>query len=123
MADSTFSIDGIDTGADAVRCYRRHSDVRRARRVASGSRDTQPWSIDVSHLAWQELAACVGTDPETFFRPGSSPDPMARRLCDGCPVILTCREYALEHPELIGYWGGMSVAARQEARRLQRAAQ
>ncbi len=37
--------------------------------------------------------------------------------CFGCPVLEPCREWALEHDEPWGIWGGLTPAARQQIRR------
>ena len=46
-------------------------------------------------------------------------DPEAKRVCRSCDVRAECLEYALEHDERFGIWGGMSE---RERRRLKREA-
>ena len=46
-------------------------------------------------------------------------DPGGQRVCRGCEVRAECLEYALEHDERFGIWGGMSE---RERRRLKRQA-
>lgn len=83
--------------------------------------------VDASELAdifglpeetsWQERALCSQTDPEAFFpeKGGSTRD--AKKICSGCEVRAECLEYALEHDERFGIWGGLSE---RERRRLKR---
>jgi WhiB family redox-sensing transcriptional regulator len=37
----------------------------------------------------------------------------ARKICAGCPVASTCLEYALEHRNEHGVWGGCSERERR----------
>lgn len=66
--------------------------------------------------AWQESAVCASIDPDVFY-----PDTRTRRtdrlnaatrqaiaLCETCPVIQECRNYAITHGETYGVWGGLS---------------
>jgi hypothetical protein len=39
-----------------------------------------------------------------------------RRVCDNCPRLLECREYAIKH-ELYGFWGGMTEKDRMDFRK------
>ena len=43
----------------------------------------------------------------------------AKKVCRGCEVRAECLEYALEHDERFGIWGGLSE---RERRRLKREA-
>ena len=74
---------------------------------------------DEDELGWQDRALCAQTDPEAFFpeKGGSTRD--AKRVCRSCEVRAECLEYALEHDERFGIWGGMSE---RERRRLKREA-
>ncbi|MGP4093005.1 WhiB family transcriptional regulator [Nonomuraea sp. KM90] len=36
-----------------------------------------------------------------------------RRVCRSCPVWQECRDYALEHDERYGMWGGLSPLERR----------
>lgn len=40
----------------------------------------------------------------------------ARRICADCPVRIDCYQYALEHRELTGIWGGFGEGARRQER-------
>lgn len=65
---------------------------------------------------WQAEALCAQTDPDEFFpERGSSARP-AKSVCAQCPVRQECLEYALEHDERFGIWGGMSESERRRIR-------
>lgn len=66
---------------------------------------------------WQEQALCAQTDPEAFFPEKGGSTREAKRICQGCPVRDECLEFALEHDERFGIWGGLSE---RERRRLKR---
>lgn len=84
-------------------------------------------------LDWQIDAACRGESPDLFFPP-EQPDGThvretakmyapARAICVQCPAREPCLEYALEHGECCGMWGGLtrperSRLARQRRRQL-----
>jgi WhiB family transcriptional regulator, redox-sensing transcriptional regulator len=38
----------------------------------------------------------------------------AKKLCQGCPVMLQCGQYAIEAREEFGVWGGMSAYERKK---------
>src|ERR1700728_4341877 len=67
--------------------------------------------------SWQERALCAQTDPEAFFPEKGGSTREAKRICMGCEVRDECLEYALEHDERFGIWGGLSA---RERRRLKR---
>lgn len=66
---------------------------------------------------WQEQALCAQTDPEAFFPEKGGSTREAKRICQACPVRDDCLEFALEHDERFGIWGGLSE---RERRRLKR---
>jgi len=68
--------------------------------------------------SWQERALCAQTDPEAFFPEKGGSTREAKRICTGCEVRGECLEYALQHDERFGIWGGLSE---RERRRLKRA--
>lgn len=72
---------------------------------------------DQGQLAWQTDALCAQTDPEAFFpeKGGSTRD--AKRVCAACPVSEACLDYAMEHDEKFGIWGGLSERERRRLRR------
>lgn len=68
-------------------------------------------------LAWQIDALCAQTDPEAFFpeKGGSTRD--AKKICESCDVRARCLEFALEHDERFGIWGGLSERERRKLRK------
>jgi WhiB family transcriptional regulator, redox-sensing transcriptional regulator len=68
---------------------------------------------------WQDDALCAQTDPEAFFPEKGGSTRAAKRVCRACTVTAECLEYALEHDERFGIWGGFSE---RERRRLKRVA-
>jgi WhiB family redox-sensing transcriptional regulator len=74
---------------------------------------------DAEELGWQERALCAQTDPEAFFPEKGGSTREAKRVCTTCEVRVECLEYALDHDERFGIWGGLSE---RERRRLKKAA-
>ena len=74
---------------------------------------------DAGGLDWQDRALCAQTDPEAFFPEKGGSTREAKKVCRGCEVRAECLEYALEHDERFGIWGGLSE---RERRRLKREA-
>ncbi len=74
-------------------------------------------AIDVE-FEWQERALSAQTDPEAFFPEKGGSTREAKRVCQSCDVRSECLEYALEHDERFGIWGGLSE---RERRRLKKA--
>jgi WhiB family transcriptional regulator, redox-sensing transcriptional regulator len=66
---------------------------------------------------WQERALCAQTDPEAFFPEKGGSTREAKKICLSCDVRDRCLEYALQHDERFGIWGGLSE---RERRRLKR---
>ena len=75
--------------------------------------------ITAVELEWQERALCAQTDPEAFFPEKGGSTREANRICQSCEVRDECLEYALEHDERFGIWGGLSE---RERRRLKKRA-
>jgi WhiB family transcriptional regulator, redox-sensing transcriptional regulator len=74
---------------------------------------------EAAEIKWQDQALCAETDPEAFFPEKGGSTREAKRTCRACEVRAECLEYALDHDERFGIWGGMSE---RERRRLKRAA-
>lgn len=66
---------------------------------------------------WQHRALCAQTDPESFFPDKGGTTQPAKKICLTCPVRQQCLDYALDHDERWGVWGGYSE---RERRRLKR---
>lgn len=73
--------------------------------------------FDAIEQDWQEQALCAQTDPEAFFPEKGGSTREAKRICRACGVRDECLEYALEHDERFGIWGGLSE---RERRRLKK---
>lgn len=74
-------------------------------------------------MDWRQYAACRDEDPEVFFPAATFGSPpyagqlrRAQRVCDRCPVIYECREWALIVGERAGVWGGVDMDVRSRAR-------
>ena len=66
---------------------------------------------------WQEMANCLGVDPDLFFPERGASTREAKDVCRGCVVRVDCLEYALANGEKFGIWGGMSERERRRIRR------
>ncbi len=71
-------------------------------------------------LTWTGEAACQG-QTRLFFAPaGERPEArvvreaQARAVCQACPALVECRDWAREHREY-GFWGGESEEERAAA--------
>lgn len=68
--------------------------------------------------AWMEHGACNNPtlDPEWWWPDTSDLDagqtPLALSICRNCNVRQLCLDYAIEHKERHGIWGGLMPAAR-----------
>ena len=74
-------------------------------------------SLGSGDATWWDLALCAQVDPELHFpeKGGSTRDP--KRVCKACEVREPCLEYALDHDERFGVWGGLSERERRELKR------
>lgn len=54
-------------------------------------------------------------DTERFFEPEL--DPELRETCATCPVHDECLSYAVNDPEIAGWWAGTSARQRVKMRR------
>lgn len=68
---------------------------------------------------WRGLAACRGTDTDSFYPGKGESGSAAKRICGRCQVISECLEYAMEMADDNGIWGGVGEG---ERRRMLRAA-
>jgi WhiB family transcriptional regulator, redox-sensing transcriptional regulator len=71
--------------------------------------------------AWQDRAACRGTDPDLFFPVGLGGVAVeaveqAKRICATCPVLVPCGVYGTLYSPDYGVWGGMSSDERKARR-------
>lgn len=68
-------------------------------------------------LSWQDDALCAQVDSELWFPDKGGSVKEAKQICQACPVLSSCLEYALATDERFGVWGAMSE---RERRRLKR---
>lgn len=71
----------------------------------------------MSGAAWRAQANCLGLDPEVFFPERGESIVEAREVCAMCTVRVECLEFAIEHNEKHGIWGGLSERQRRSIRR------
>ena len=71
---------------------------------------------------WMDDAACRETDPDLFYPESAVANKDAKKVCQTCSVVTQCLEYALDHPEEWGIWGGTSQEERKVMRRRGRVA-
>lgn len=60
--------------------------------------------------SWTKRAACIGVDTERFFDESARP---AKLICNTCPVIEECLQYALDNHINYGVFGGKSAGERR----------
>jgi len=68
-------------------------------------------------LDWYEQAACRNRDSRLWFSSYRRTIDGAIGVCRRCPVRPACLALAMEHPELVGVWGGTDETERAQARR------
>lgn len=66
---------------------------------------------------WVGQGLCAQTDPEVFFGDESTPTRIPKRICAACPVRAECLDWALDHNEKFGVWGGLNATERRRLRR------
>ena len=82
-----------------------------------------PWhAAPAERTNWRDHAACRDADPDLFF-PISTTGPalheadQAKRICQACPVRAPCLDWALDHSQASGIWGGKTEEERSVIRR------
>lgn len=85
--------------------------------------DPHDFSASIGPLpTWRDKAACLDEDPELFFPKGNTGQALAqieqaKAVCQQCPVINECLDWALETGQHDGVWGGKSEDERHRMRR------
>ena len=64
-------------------------------------------------LQWMRDGHCRDYPPSVFFPSDGVGVDAARKICATCPVLSTCKEYALDHRIDHGVWGGCSERERR----------
>ncbi len=72
---------------------------------------------DAEEAGWQDRALCAQTDPEAFFPEKGGSTREAKKVCLTCEVRDDCLEYALQHDERFGIWGGLSERERRKLKK------
>jgi WhiB family transcriptional regulator, redox-sensing transcriptional regulator len=70
---------------------------------------------------WAADALCAQTDPEIFHPEKGGNTRQAKAICQRCPVLVECRDWALETRQTMGIWGGLSWNERKTLLQDQRA--
>ena len=70
---------------------------------------------------WRSAGACLSADPDLFFpisATGRAEKQIAKAklICAGCTVRLECLEFAMNHDQLFGIWGGTTPQERRVLR-------
>ena len=83
----------------------------------TSAQPTPAVELDGEDKSWQDMANCLGVDPDLFFPERGASTREAKEVCKGCVVRDDCLEYALANGEKFGIWGGMSERERRRIRR------
>ena len=81
------------------------------------------WRLLGEDVRWMEQGACRQgkAKVDAFFVQDGKRNPAeiraAKAWCECCEVRAQCLAYALEHPVLLGVWGGMTETQRNRLRR------
>jgi WhiB family redox-sensing transcriptional regulator len=64
-------------------------------------------------MDWSDRAACLREEPELFFPIGNTGPALiqieeAKAVCNRCPVIDACLQFALASGQSAGVWGGLT---------------
>lgn len=76
-----------------------------------------PNHVDLIPPPWRHEALCAQTDPEAFYPEKGGSTREAKQVCARCDIRTACLEYALDHDERFGIWGGMSERERRRIKR------
>lgn len=71
---------------------------------------------------WRRIAHCRDTSPDLFFPVGTTGPAleqiaMAKAVCESCPSLTPCLEFALMTNQDTGVWGGTSEDERRKLRK------
>lgn len=86
------------------------------------SQQQWPIVIDIPQIGiprddWVFDALYAQTDPEAFYPPTGGSTREAKRVCMRCEVREQCSQWALDHHERYGVWGGLSERQRRRLKR------
>lgn len=71
---------------------------------------------------WRSFGACLSADPDLFFpisltSASETQISWAKSHCARCAVRRECSDFALDHPDVQGIWGGLTDNERRNLRR------
>lgn len=66
---------------------------------------------------WMSAALCREIGDEPFFSDDAGLTKRAKKICNRCPVIAECLDYALQDMTLVGVFGGTHEKDRRYMRR------
>lgn len=66
---------------------------------------------------WVGEAVCTSVDPEIFHPEKGGSTKEAKIVCAACPVATLCLQWALDHDERFGVYGGYSERERRRIKR------
>lgn len=69
---------------------------------------------------WMARGKCREIPPSIFFPSDGLGVQAAQKICEGCPVVESCLEYALANRIDHGVWGGCSERERRRILRRRR---
>ena len=70
--------------------------------------------------SWRDQGACLGHEDLFYSADDESKgerrrkEERAKSVCAVCPVLDTCRQFAMESRELYGVWGGLTESDRHK---------
>lgn len=64
--------------------------------------------------SWQDDALCAEIGGDTWYPDKGQSPKDAKGICYECPVRTQCLQYALDHDERFGVWGGLSETERRK---------
>ena len=76
--------------------------------------------VSEAALDWQERAACRGASLDLFYSEQEEDVGRALALCERCEVQATCLQFAMDHREHFGVWGGTTERERRRVFRRER---
>lgn len=71
---------------------------------------------------WMSAAVCAQIDPDLWFAEEGNYQASieAKKVCQTCPVVQQCLEYAIDNNILYGIWGASTLRERQAVKRRRR---
>ena len=80
------------------------------------TQQNQHFAVYDENPRWMDDAACASVGSDLWFPERGGATRQAKLICHGCPVKAECLDYALEHNEVFGIWGGLSTHERRALR-------